>query len=863
MSAVGGGWMAEQVSWLYSPSVGAGEAATSNGAGNATGTINYNRTGISFANTATGTVDFELHAGRSYGGAGCDNTYNLVEPGWTIVVYHSLAPTCPAPTALTATNLTSNTSDLSWTAGGSETSWELEYGATGFAPGSGSTVITSSNPYTLASLSGSTSYDYYVRGVCGVGDTSSPVGPFSFATACAIVSSFPYPQTFDALTPNNASMSGCQAGDNITDCWFNDPANTNNWVARSTATQSTGTGPSADHTGGGNYAFLETSLCYGVTSYLHSVRMDISALTNPEMSFWYHMYGSDMGSLSVEISTNGGATWSESLWSRSGDQGDLWRRGVISLSPYAGTTDVMFRFTGIQSFASYESDIAIDDFLITNDTTCIVDEYPYEETFDGLASYNGLVSGCQSNDNITNCWTNTSANTNNWIARSLATMTTGTGPSGDYTGGGNYVYLEASGCNSNTSYLVSPTMDLSSIASPQMSFWYHMNGSDIGSLGVETSTDGGNNWSTLIWTVVGNQGDQWSQAFINLLSYSGSSNFMVRFVGTTGPDYLSDIAIDDFQINSCSEPSGLLVSNVSGNSADLTWAPGGSESSWEIEYRPTCNTPGAGGTVIAATNQYTLTDLIGLTSYECYVRAICVAGDTSNVVGPVPFTTSYTQSSPTDVITACDSYTWIDGVTYTASNDSAMHILPNSLGCDSIVTLNLTINYSQTVTNVVTACDSYNWYGVTYTESNNTATNVFPGALGGCDLILALDLTINNSTSATDVVNTCDSYTWIDGVTYTTSNNTAIHTTDNAAGCDSIVTLDLTVITQWSGAVSSEWDNPANWCSNSVPGPTDDATIGVVTNNPHIVLASPGITVNNLTILYRSSVEKMGIKLPG
>jgi len=44
-----------------------------------------------------------------------------------------------------------------------------------------------------------------------------------------------------------------------------------------------------------------------------------------------------------------------------------------------------------------------------------------------------------------------------------------------------------------------------------------------------------------------------------------------------------------------------------------------------------------------------------------------------------------------DVQTACDSYTWIDGVTYTSSNNSATHTLTNAAGCDSIVTLNLSI----------------------------------------------------------------------------------------------------------------------------------------------------------------------------
>lgn len=49
-------------------------------------------------------------------------------------------------------------------------------------------------------------------------------------------------------------------------------------------------------------------------------------------------------------------------------------------------------------------------------------------------------------------------------------------------------------------------------------------------------------------------------------------------------------------------------------------------------------------------------------------------------------------STGTDVITACNSYTWIDGNTYTSSNNTATHVLTNSTGCDSTVTLNLTIN---------------------------------------------------------------------------------------------------------------------------------------------------------------------------
>ncbi|MFT6923491.1 MAG: hypothetical protein ACJA1C_002506 [Crocinitomicaceae bacterium] len=155
-------------------------------------------------------------------------------------------------------------------------------------------------------------------------------------------------------------------------------------------------------------------------------------------------------------------------------------------------------------------------------------------------------------------------------------------------------------------------------------------------------------------------------------------------------------------------------------------------------------------------------------------------------------TVNYSNGS-TDVQTACDSYLWIDGVTYTSSNNAATQTFTNAAGCDSIVTLDLTVNYSNATTDVQTACDSYLWIdGVTYTSSNNVATQTFTNT-AGCDSIVTLDLTVNYSNGSTDVQTACDSYLWIDGVTYTSSNNVATQTFTNAAGCDSIVTLDLTV----------------------------------------------------------------------
>jgi hypothetical protein len=152
-----------------------------------------------------------------------------------------------------------------------------------------------------------------------------------------------------------------------------------------------------------------------------------------------------------------------------------------------------------------------------------------------------------------------------------------------------------------------------------------------------------------------------------------------------------------------------------------------------------------------------------------------------------------TSTASVDVHTECDSYTWIDGVTYTTSNSMATHTLTNAANCDSVVTLNLTINSSTFYTDVISACNSYTWIdGVTYTSSNNTAKDTVLNA-AGCDSIISLDLTINSVYATTDVQTVCDNLTWIDGVTYTSDNFTATHTLTSVAGCDSVVTLNLTV----------------------------------------------------------------------
>lgn len=179
--------------------------------------------------------------------------------------------------------------------------------------------------------------------------------------------------------------------------------------------------------------------------------------------------------------------------------------------------------------------------------------------------------------------------------------------------------------------------------------------------------------------------------------------------------------------------------------------------------------------------------------------------------------TILSPSSGIASIVACDSYTWLDGNTYTANNQTATYTLigGNSVGCDSTLTLNLTVINSPSGVDHISACDSYTWIdGITYTSSDSSATFTLAGAAAnGCDSIVQLDLTILESTHGVDEITSCTPIIWIDGNTYTSSDSSATFTLAGAAanGCDSIVQLDLTVLESTRGVDVITSCSPITW----------------------------------------------------
>lgn len=103
-----------------------------------------------------------------------------------VTITGSSVTTCAVPTAPTATAVTATTASLNWTQTGTPPQWQIKYGPAGFNVNTaGTSVFTPAKPYTLnPPLTPSTAYSYYVRAVCGPGDTSAWSAVTNFTTAC-------------------------------------------------------------------------------------------------------------------------------------------------------------------------------------------------------------------------------------------------------------------------------------------------------------------------------------------------------------------------------------------------------------------------------------------------------------------------------------------------------------------------------------------------------------------------------------------------------------------------------------------------------------------------------------------------------
>lgn len=133
------------------------------------------------------------------------------------------------------------------------------------------------------------------------------------------------------------------------------------------------------------------------------------------------------------------------------------------------------------------------------------------------------------------------------------------------------------------------------------------------------------------------------------------------------------------------------------------------------------------------------------------------------------------------------------------------------------------------------------------------------------------------SNTGTDVITTCDSYVWIDGNTYTSNNNSATYTLTNVNGCDSVVTLDLTINTVDVTVAENEYTLTANvsgacyqWIdcndnNNHITGETsqsftatENGSFAVIVDNGLCIDTSTCYTINSVGI---NEIENLPIDI--
>ncbi|XP_030849919.1 MAM and LDL-receptor class A domain-containing protein 1-like [Strongylocentrotus purpuratus] len=322
-----------------------------------------------------------------------------------------------------------------------------------------------------------------------------------------------------------------------------------NWQRLSGPTTTTITGPQYDHTtlsDSGFYIYIDGSFP-SQPGYMAKISSTVSLVTNDHtcFSFWYMMYGQDVGELQL-IKTEAGME--AMVWRLTGEQNDddtVWKQGKIQ---YSDKQDrVKMEFVGVIG-PGHQSDIALDDIrLIPGECDTYPPEAAVLPTTTPVPPTTPPPSGTQSCDFERDFCDFVQATDDDfdWRREQGSTLTSNTGPSADHTVGdalGYYIYTESTFFINRKHRLESRLFPVTMTSC--VTFWFHMWGTTMGELNVYGKE--GSDLGPVLWTKQGSQGNQWFEAQVQ---YIPNTNYMIVFEGLTGPGQESDMAVDDIDIN--------------------------------------------------------------------------------------------------------------------------------------------------------------------------------------------------------------------------------------------------------------------------------------------------------------------------
>ncbi|MFN8308614.1 MAG: T9SS type A sorting domain-containing protein [Chitinophagales bacterium] len=202
-----------------------------------------------------------------------------------------------------------------------------------------------------------------------------------------------------------------------------------------------------------------------------------------------------------------------------------------------------------------------------------------------------------------------------------------------------------------------------------------------------------------------------------------------------------------------------------------------------------------------------------LTTTGVYKDTFTVAGSCDSIV--TLNLTVKQKSSATINQQICSGHTFFFNGSNLSATGTYFDTLTNAAGCDSLITLNLSVknNSSSTTSQSICQGQSYSFNGKSYSVAG-TYRDTLLNALG-CDSVAILQLTVNSKSATTLNQNICQgsSFTF-NGNSYSTS-GTYSATLLNGAGCDSVVTLHLNVATPTSSSIQKGICNGQSYFFNN------------------------------------------------
>ena len=255
--------------------------------------------------------------------------------------------------------------------------------------------------------------------------------------------------------------------------------------------------------------------------------------------------GSGLDDTFIHLIDQGG-NWIASNDDTEGDCANSYQ-SQIDATLFPGTYYVV-----VEGYGTAAGDITTQINVAANDNPCgiAISSFPYEEGFE--TGFGGFFAS--------------PTNDFDWVRQTGSTPSSGTGP-GQANGGTYYVYMEASSPNypNKNAILNAPCFDFQTADSSQLGigFYYHMDGSSLGQVVLEASTDG-SVWNALL-TLSSREGIFWQYAQVSLAEYAGQQ-VQIRFNGTTANSWQGDMAIDDIVVGNLTTAPGSRTAESS------TWA---------------------------------------------------------------------------------------------------------------------------------------------------------------------------------------------------------------------------------------------------------------------------------------------------